>query len=66
MYPAGSGVPQGSIVGPYINNLYTSDLPINENTLTATYLGKTVILVEGDYPLTASLNTQEHFNEIKR
>ena len=46
LYPIESGVPQGSILGPMLYLLFTSDLPIPENSIVATFADDTCILAD--------------------
>lgn len=61
-----SGVPQGSILGPLLYLIYTSDLPTTRNTKTATFADDTAILASHLDPVIASSNLQVHLNEIQR
>lgn len=65
LQPILSGVPQGSVLGPLLYLLYTSDLPVTENTESATYADDTGILASDDDPHQASRLLQTHLNKIE-
>lgn len=61
-----AGVPQGSVLGPVLYLLFTSDLPISDNSLTSTFADDTAIMVTNKNPQTASRELQEHLSQIEQ
>ncbi len=43
-----TGVPQGSMLGPILHLLYTSDIPSMENKIIATFADDTVSMADYD------------------
>ena len=60
-----SGVIQGSILGPLLYILYTSDLPASRETTSDTFADDTAIFATHEDPTIASLNLQEHLHIIE-
>ena len=65
-FPIHSGVPQGSILGPLLNTLYTSDFPTSRKTTLSTFADDTDIFATHSDATIAALNLQDHLHSIKK
>lgn len=63
-YEIKAGVPQGSVLGPVLYLLYTSDLPQVEHVTTATFADDTAILASSNDPKIASETLQKGLDLI--
>ena len=61
-----SGVPQGSILGPFLYTLYTADIPLTTKTILSTYADDTAIMTTHSNPTIASMNLQAHLWKIEQ
>lgn len=65
LYCIQSGVPQGSVLGPILYTIYTSDLPTTLETSTATFADDTAVLASHESPIVASDNLQSYLIQLE-
>lgn len=63
--PIQSGVPQGSVLGPVLYLLYTSDIPVGQNITVATFADDTAFLSIHENPQDASNQLQVTLNDFE-
>lgn len=56
----GSGVPQGSVLGPHLYVIYTSDMPTLRDGINATFADDTAFLISSEDPHEASTVINQH------
>lgn len=61
-----AGVPQGSVLGPVLYNIFTSDLPETPGVTTATFADDTAILSSNKDPTEASRSLQTGLDRIEQ
>lgn len=59
-----AGVPQGSVMGPILYILFTSDLPQTENAVVGTFADDTAVLAVNKNPQIASNMLQTYLNTL--
>jgi len=59
-------VPQGSVLGPVLYLLYTSDLPVLESSTVATFADDTAILAIGSSNEESTEKLQTALNQIQK
>lgn len=60
-----AGVPQGSVLGPFLYLLFTADIPTSSNLLTSTFADDTAILSSHRNPDIAAKNLSDHLHTIE-
>jgi hypothetical protein len=65
LYLIKAGVPQGSVLGPVLYTIFTSDLPTSTDVTIATFADDTAILSSHVNPNTASRELQDHLFKIQ-
>lgn len=59
-------MPQGAIPSPFLFNIYTSNISLQDDTLAANYGDDTVIIARSETGDGASIIVEQHVNEIER
>lgn len=60
-----SGIPQGSVLGPVLYTIFTSDMPVTDGLTIATYADDTAILASHESRITASELVQNELYQIQ-
>ena len=64
LFNINAGVPQGSVLGPVLYLLFTSDLPTSNDIIIGTFADDTAVLASAYNPTLASKKLQNHLNSI--
>lgn len=64
--PIYAGVPQGSVLGSVLYQIYTYDIPVQDNNIIATYADDTAIMAIDKLTSKASESLQKYLNELQK
>ena len=64
--PIASGVPQGSVLGPILYLLFTSDLPVTHGVLVGTFVDDTALMFTADHPQIAASKLQRGLKNVSQ
>jgi len=64
-YMINAGVPQGSVLGPLLYLLFTSDIPTSNDVITSTFADDTAILCRHKNVITSNGKLQNHIRTIE-
>lgn len=60
-----AGLPQGSVLGPILYNIYTADIPIHPETNIAQFADDTAVFITHQNPLYAARTLQVHIHLLE-
>jgi hypothetical protein len=66
LHPVSTGVPQGSVLGPFLYLIYRADLPATADIDTATFADDTVVLAAHADPVIAAHRLQTALLDIQK
>ena len=61
-----AGVPQGSVLGPILYLLFTSDLPTANGVIIGTFADDTAVLSTASHPQLVSSKLQLYLNDLSK